>query len=85
MAALDPLPTPRSRRQVIHDAPTLGAKGPLSQGGSGLDQGSVEPEAGRRREDVRLMLGGPVLSLGLCFHPAKGGMCHHGFWGHFCF
>ena len=35
-AALDPLPTSRSRRQVIRDAPTLGAKGPLSQGGSGV-------------------------------------------------
>ena len=55
---MDPLPTSHSRRQVIHDAPTLGAKGPLSQGGSGLDQGSVGPEAQGRREDVCLMLGG---------------------------
>ena len=68
-----------------------GSKGPLSQGGSGLDQGSVELEAGGRREDMCLMLGGfwvfwkPVLSLGLSFHPAKGGTCHQGSREHFCF
>ena len=54
----DPFPTSHSHRQVIRDALTLGAKGPLSQGGSGLDQGLVEPEAGGRWEDVCPMLGG---------------------------
>ena len=52
----DPFPTSRSHRQVIRDAPTLGAKEPLSLGGSGLGQGSVEPEAEGRWVDVCLML-----------------------------
>lgn len=34
------------------------------------------PDAGKVLSPLR-----PVLSLGLSVHPAKGGMCHQGFWG----
>ena len=64
VAALDPLPTSRSPRQLIRDAPTFGERDPFLRVVLILCTGPVEHEAGGRREDL-------CRDAGRVLHPLK--------------